>query len=93
MLLIWLFSSLGIFQARADSTSRSSPFFESDYLEIVKDVPADFGIGRKYGYMKYRRLAVHGPNSFPVITDNKEGYSYVAAGRYGKVVIAYWLIT
>ena len=87
MLPIWLIFCLGIFQARAASMSRSSPFFESDYLQLVKDIP-EFKIGRSYGLWRHRQLILLGPNAFPVITKNKkDGYAYVAAGRYGKVVI------
>lgn len=85
MLSLLLFTWLGINQVRGAILSRDSPFFESDYLEIVKDIP-NFSIGTSAGYTKYRKLSVFGPNSFPVITEN-DGYAYIAAGRYGKVFL------
>ena len=85
MSLLLLLTLFGTYQARGAILSRDSPFFESDYLEIVKDIPS-FLIGTSSGYTKYRKLSVFGPNSFPVITED-DGYAYIAAGRYGKVNI------
>ena len=59
------------------------PFFESDYLELVKDLP-DVFLGPSYGFDKYKSLRVYGPNAFPVLTDN-DGYAYVVAGKFGMV--------
>ena len=59
------------------------PVFESDYLELVKDLP-DVFLGPSYGYEKYKSLSVYGPNAFPVLTDN-DGYAYVVAGKFGMV--------
>ena len=59
------------------------PFFEADYLEIVKDLP-DISLGPSSGYEYYRKLSVYGPNSFPVLTDH-DGYAYIVAGNFGKV--------
>ena len=85
MLFLWLISCLGIYQARAAILSRKSPFFENDYLEIVKDIP-EFKTGYKvgYGWELQRELTLLGPTSFPVITNN-DGNAFIAAGRYGKV--------
>ena len=65
------------------SATISPPVFEDDYLELVKDLPEIF-LGPSYGFKKYRRLSVYGPNAFPVLTDN-DGYAYVVAGKFGKV--------
>ena len=59
------------------------PFFEADYLEIVKDLP-DISLGPSSGYEYYRKLSLYGPNSFPVLTDH-DGYAYIVAGNFGKV--------
>ena len=59
------------------------PFFEADYLEIVKDLP-EISLGPASGYEYYRKLSVHGPDAFPVVTDN-DGYAYIVAGKFGKV--------
>ena len=87
MSLLLLLTLFGIYQARRAILSRDSPFFESDYLKIVKDIPS-FSIGTSSGYTNYRKLSVFGPNSFPVITED-DGYAYIAAGRYGKVNICW----
>ena len=59
------------------------PFFEADYLEIVKDLP-EISLGPSSGYEYYRKLSVHGPDAFPVVADN-DGYAYIVAGKFGKV--------
>ena len=59
------------------------PFFEADYLEIVKDLP-EISLGPSSGYNYTRKLSVHGPDAFPVVTDN-DGYAYIVAGKFGKV--------
>ena len=59
------------------------PFFEADYLEIVKDLP-EISLGPASGYEYYRKLSVHGPDAFPVVTEN-DGYAYIVAGKFGKV--------
>ena len=59
------------------------PFFEADYLEIVKDL-SKISLGPASGYEYYRKLSVHGPDAFPVVTDN-DGYAYIVAGKFGKV--------
>ena len=57
---------------------RSSPAFEADYLEIVKDVPT-------ISLTEKKLLSVYGPNAFPVVSQN-DGYAYVAAGSHGEVI-------
>ena len=59
------------------------PVFESDYLELVKDLPEVF-LGPSYGFDRYKSLSVYGPNAFPVLTEN-DGYAHVVAGKFGKV--------
>ena len=61
------------------------PVFESDYLELVKDLP-DVFLGPSYGFDKYKSLRVYGPNAFPVLTDD-DGHAYVVAGQFGKASI------
>ena len=59
------------------------PFFEADYLELVKDLP-EISLGPSSGYEKYSKLSVYGPDAFPILTDN-DGYAYVVAGKFGEV--------
>ena len=63
--------------------AESAPFFEDDYLELVKDLP-EISLGPSSGYKTYSKLSVYGPDAFPILTDN-DGYAYVAAGKFGKV--------
>ena len=66
------------------TTTVAAPFFEADYLELVKDLP-EITLGPSSGYKKYSKLTLYGPDAFPILTEN-DGYAYVAAGKYGNVI-------
>ena len=83
--MLTLISALQTNRAIVESNffAQSAPFFEDDYLELVKDLP-EISLGPSSGYKTYSKLSVYGPDAFPILTDN-DGYAYVAAGKFGKV--------